>query len=179
VITQCFKCYQYGHVGHRCRNTQRCGFCAAPGHATNDCIGKEDCTKHQCVLCHGNHPSWAKECPVRAKQAEAAKLAYINRPAQYQATSSPVRRHQQITAPPLNNEANQASQTSQDEPVITAVIDHPLEDWQEPWIEVNHKRTPSLRSTSVPPAKRLRGRPVGSTRASKNTRDIRTFAATQ
>ena len=88
VITQCFKCYQYGHIGHRCRNTQRCGFCAAPGHATNDCLGKEDNERHICVSCYGNHPSWARECPVRAKHAESAKLAYINRLAQYQDTSS-------------------------------------------------------------------------------------------
>ena len=184
VITQCFKCYQYGHIGHRCRNTQRCGFCAAPGHATNDCTGKEDCMKHLCVSCQGNHPSWARECPVRAKHAEAAKLAYINRPMQYQATSSFVRRHQQTTAPTPQNQAGQAgqassSQSSQDEPIITAATDHPLEDWQEPWIEVSHKRAPSPRSTSAPPAKRPRGRPFGSTRASKNTKDICTFTATQ
>jgi len=46
VITQCFQCYKYGHVGYRCHNLQRCGFCAALGHATNECIGKEDHTKH-------------------------------------------------------------------------------------------------------------------------------------
>ena len=138
-----------------------------------------------CVSCHRNHPSWARECPVRAKHAESAKLAYINRPAQYQATSSFVRRPQRTTAPTSpptsQNQANQAS-PSQDEPAISETIDHPLVVWQEPWIEVSHKRTPSPhspRSTSAPPAKRPQGRPAGSTKASKNNIDIRTFAATQ
>jgi hypothetical protein len=116
VITQCFKCYQYGHTGQRCRNTQRCGFCAAPGHATNDCIGKEDCTKHLCVSCQGNHTSWARECLVRAKHAEAAKLAYINRPARYQVNLSSVRK---LGNPQQTPQASQASQAQPEEPQRT------------------------------------------------------------
>jgi hypothetical protein len=55
VVTQCFKCYKYRHVGHNCRNTQRCGHCAALGHASNDSLGKDDRTKYQCVNCRGKH----------------------------------------------------------------------------------------------------------------------------
>jgi len=84
VVTQCFKCYRYGHVGHNCHNTQRCGVCAAPGHVTNDCLGKEDRTKHQCVNCQGKHQSWARECPERKKQTTAAQEAYSTRPVRYQ-----------------------------------------------------------------------------------------------
>ena len=96
VITQCFKCYQYRHIGQRCCNIQRCGFCAAPGHATNNCIGKDDCTKHQCVSCQRNHPSWARECLIQAKHAEMAKLAYINRPARYQVNQSSIQKVQPV-----------------------------------------------------------------------------------
>jgi hypothetical protein len=84
VVTQCFKCYKYGHVGHNCRNTQRCGHCAAPGHASNDCLGKEDRTKYQCVNCRGKYQSWARECPERKKQTAAAQEAYNQRPVRYQ-----------------------------------------------------------------------------------------------
>jgi hypothetical protein len=44
-VTQCFQCYQYGHLARMCRNTPRCGFCAGPSHATNDCMVKEDSSK--------------------------------------------------------------------------------------------------------------------------------------
>jgi hypothetical protein len=45
-ITQCFNCYQYGHLAKMCRNIQQCGFCAGANHATNDCMKKEDGTLH-------------------------------------------------------------------------------------------------------------------------------------
>jgi hypothetical protein len=134
------------------------------------------------VLCQGNHPSWARECLVQAKHAESAKLAYINWPAHYQASSSSsFVRKAQPENPQGTPQASQTNQASQDEPIITAVIDHPLEDWQQPWVEVSHKRTPSPqspRSTSAPLAKRLWRRPVRITKASKNIIDICTFAAT-
>jgi hypothetical protein len=161
IITQCFRCYQYKHVGHKCHNLQRCGFCAAPGHATNECLGKEDRTKHRCILCKENHPAWARECRERIKQAEVAKLAYNTRPVRYQANPGFVRQTQfQFGSQSLSG--NSLEQST-----------------EEPWIEVGSKRTFSQRRTSVPPAKRPRGRPLGSTRASRNTEDIRTFASTQ
>lgn len=177
VITQCFKCYQYGHVSHKCHNLQRCGFCAGTGHATNDCLGREDCTKHQCVQCKGNHPSWARECLVRGQHAEAAQAAYNTRPVRYQASTGPARQIQTPVGPSQRAKAQETARTSTTttEPLRAAAVDHPLEDWQEPWIEVNRKRTPSPRNASAPPAKR-RGRPIGSTKASKNTKDIRTFS---
>jgi hypothetical protein len=176
VITQCFKCYQYGHVSQKCHNLQRCGFCAGTGHATNDCLGREDSTKHRCVQCKGNHPSWARECLVRGQHAEAAQVAYSNRPVRYQASTGPVRRIQTAVGPSQQTKAQETARTTNTtEALITTVIDHPLEKWQEPWIEVNRKRTPSPRSASAPPAKR-RGRPIGSTKASRNTKDIRTYS---
>jgi hypothetical protein len=50
VVTQCFKCYQYRYVARVYQNLQCCRYCAAPGHATNDCLGKEDQSKY----CTGN-----------------------------------------------------------------------------------------------------------------------------
>lgn len=79
LITQCFRCYQYGHVARMCRNNSQCGFCGGMSHATDDCMSKEDKAKHRCVPCGtaaAKHPSWDRNCLVRMKQAESAKLAY-------------------------------------------------------------------------------------------------------
>ena len=57
VITQCFRCYNYRHKAGKCRNTQRCGFCGSLGHATNNCIGKEDTGMYRCIPCRGKHNS--------------------------------------------------------------------------------------------------------------------------
>ena len=180
IVTQCFKCYQYKHVGQKCHNLQRCGFCAGTGHATNDCLGRDDRTKHQCVSCKGNHPAWARECPVRAKHVEAAQAAYNTRPVRYQQASQKPMQHPRVLARPRPASTQENTRTSlPDEPRVTAATDNPLEDWQQPWIEVSHKRANSPHGASDLPAKRQRGRPLGSTRASKNTKDIRTFAATQ
>ena len=97
VITQCFKYYQYRHVGHKCYNTQRCGFCAALGHNTNDCLGKEEKTMHYYAVYKGNHPSWARECPVRVKQAELAKAAYNTRLVRYQTSLGFLQQPRQYT----------------------------------------------------------------------------------
>jgi hypothetical protein len=56
--------------------------------------------------------------------------------------------------------------------------------YERPWQIVGPKRlfSPRLRSSQGPSetqAKRPRGRPIGSTKASRNTKDIRTFASTQ
>jgi hypothetical protein len=45
-VTQCFNCYQYGYTAHMCSNIAKCGFCAAPGHITNNCPVKTDPAKY-------------------------------------------------------------------------------------------------------------------------------------
>jgi hypothetical protein len=166
MVTQCFKCYQYGHVGHNCRNTQRCGVCAAPGHATDDCLGKEDRTKHQCVNCRGKHQSWARECPERKKQTVAAQEAYSTRLVRYQVGAElPIqtRRTFIFDSPPPAPAAAPA-------PPAPTVED----ESEEQWTQVGSRRMASSPQAG-PPGKRRRGpgRPLGSTKASKGTGDIR------
>lgn len=84
IVTQCFKCFKYGHIARMCRGTQRYGACGAPGHTTEECTGKEDRTKHRCISCRGNHQSWHSDCPVRKAQVIRSQEAYHNRPTRYQ-----------------------------------------------------------------------------------------------
>ena len=70
-----------------CRNTPRCGFYAAPNHATIDCIVKEDSSKHRCAPCRSlaaQHAAWDYNCPVRTRHTELAKLAYSTRATLFQ-----------------------------------------------------------------------------------------------
>jgi hypothetical protein len=85
--TQCFKCFKYGHVARACGNTARCGFCAAPGHDTNDCLQKNNSAEHRCAVCaspEARHKAWAPNCPERQKQVARARLAYSQRPSHFQ-----------------------------------------------------------------------------------------------
>ena len=144
-----------------CRNTARCGFCAALGHATKDCTASEDRENHQCVTCTGNHPSWARECTVRQRQIEAANLAYKLRPTRYQV------RQPQPTVQPAAGE----------QPATNQPIAQPTQEDSE-W-NVVQRRTATHQTASEPLAKRLRGRPLGSTKAAKNNKDIHSYPSTQ
>jgi hypothetical protein len=160
VVTQCFKCYKYGHAGHNCRNTQRCGVCAAPGHVTNDCLGKEDRTKHQCVNCRGKHQSWARECPERKKQTAAALEAYSTRPVRYQVGAEL----------PVQTKRTFIFDSAPAPPPAPTVE----EEGDDQWIPVGSRRTASSPQAG-PPEQRRKGprRLLGSTNASKGTKDIR------
>ena len=74
-MTQCFKCYHYGHVGKACNRPQSCGFCSGP-HVTDSCPDK-DPKNNKCATCKGNHPAWARTCKVR--RAEIEKSIAIKR----------------------------------------------------------------------------------------------------
>ena len=87
LVTQCFKCFSYGHVAKMYQNTLRCGICAALGHTALNCLRSEDRTKFRCIPCSGNYVSWSPECPKRKKRKEAAKAAYNNRPTHFQETT--------------------------------------------------------------------------------------------
>jgi hypothetical protein len=85
-VTQCFRCYAYGHTAKHCQSIVRCGFCAAAGHKSNDCPKQEDPQAHRCAICKGGpkHTAWARECPVRRARVEEARQAYLSRPVRFQ-----------------------------------------------------------------------------------------------
>jgi len=69
-ITQCFKCYGYGHRAQQCRHEHKCGKCTGT-HETNSCTNN----KIKCVNCEENHQAWRHDCPKRV--AESRRLAEI------------------------------------------------------------------------------------------------------
>jgi hypothetical protein len=90
-VTQCFRCYTYGHMAKHCQRVVRCGFCAAAGHKSNDCPKQGDPQAYRCAACKGNpkHTAWARECPTRQAQVADARQAYLSRPAQFQVHTKP------------------------------------------------------------------------------------------
>ena len=72
-LTQCYKCFQYGHRATYCKHKEKCGNCGAENHRTNDCKSAE----HTCCRCKGNHQAWSLECPDRA--AEQARLEQLRK----------------------------------------------------------------------------------------------------
>jgi hypothetical protein len=69
-ITQCFKCYGYGHRAQQCKSDQKCRKCRG-NHETNGCTNN----KIECVNCRENHQAWRHDCPKRV--AESRRLADI------------------------------------------------------------------------------------------------------
>ena len=83
IVTQCFQCYLYRHKARKCRNTRQCRFYRAIGHATNECIGKNDVGLYKCVPCQGWHKLQSRDCLVYKKHIEATQAAYNQRLARY------------------------------------------------------------------------------------------------
>jgi len=74
-IKQCFRCYNYGHIGTQCNTSQFCGYCAEQ-HETKHCQqkGVRDFTP-RCVVCKGAHTAWSNACPGRKKELERVERA--------------------------------------------------------------------------------------------------------
>jgi hypothetical protein len=184
-----------------CRNIQRCGFCAGANHVTNDCIKKEDNTQHQCTVCSSRdakHTAWHRECPARKAQVEAAKIAYNTRPNLFQerpnrtsiTSNIPLPVHKQIQIPitgqyipgtivPNPTQDIQEGIAPEAEMTFPPTAPEPAQRPRNP-LNRNPKiaiePTESQRSTgSWRIVKKKKGRPLGTTKASRNTKDIREY----
>ncbi|KAF3484323.1 uncharacterized protein GIQ15_03647 [Arthroderma uncinatum] len=74
-VKQCFRCYNYGHIGTQCNAAQACGYCAEL-HETRNCKqkGAENFTP-RCTVCKGVHKAWSNACPARKKELERVEQA--------------------------------------------------------------------------------------------------------
>jgi hypothetical protein len=64
-ITQCYKCYGYGHRATNCKKKEKCGKCAEE-HPTTECMSNTP----KCVNCDGKHEAWHIECPTRSTEGK-------------------------------------------------------------------------------------------------------------
>ena len=70
--TQCYKCFEYGHVSDSCSNTEKCYICSSE-HSRDNCSGEK-----YCFHCEGNHsPNW-RNCPQYLLQKEIINTANNN-----------------------------------------------------------------------------------------------------
>lgn len=74
-VKQCFRCYNYGHIGTQCSASQTCGYCAEQ-HETKHCKqkGLEEFVP-RCTVCKGAHTAWSNACPARKKEMERVEQA--------------------------------------------------------------------------------------------------------
>lgn len=74
-IKQCFRCYNYGHIGTQCNASQVCGYCAEQ-HESKHCQqkGVEGFTP-RCAVCKGAHTAWSNACPARRKEMRRVEQA--------------------------------------------------------------------------------------------------------
>lgn len=74
-IKQCFRCYNYGHIGTQCHAAQTCGYCAEL-HETRHCKekGAEGFTP-RCAVCKDAHTAWSNACPARKKEMRRVEEA--------------------------------------------------------------------------------------------------------
>jgi len=64
-ITQCCKCYDYGHRASQCHHhKQKCSNCGTHSYDVTECTTIDP----SCALCHGDHHPWAKTCPERVAE---------------------------------------------------------------------------------------------------------------
>jgi hypothetical protein len=130
-VTQCFRCYKYGHTQRMCTASSRCGVCSQLGHKEEDCQVREDQTKWRCTNCpqgHNNHTSWSHKCPIRQQKQHDARKAYQERPYRFQESSSPKstpNRSPIASSPPTSSSTSAEGQ----EPAPTQEI--PDDIWEE------------------------------------------------
>ncbi|KAF3492133.1 uncharacterized protein GIQ15_01650 [Arthroderma uncinatum] len=112
-VKQCFRCYNYGHIGTQCNAAQACGYCAEL-HETRNCNqkGAENFTP-RCTVCKGAHKAWSNACPARKKEMERVEQAKQTRNTYWHAVS---------TDKPPKNDRSRAKQRPTSNPTSSEVV---------------------------------------------------------
>ncbi|OWT43401.1 hypothetical protein VFPPC_18544 [Pochonia chlamydosporia 170] len=78
-IKQCFRCYNYGHIGTQCNASQVCGYCTGQ-HETKHCQRKGvEGFAPRCAVCKDAHTAWTNACPARRKEMQRVEQAKQSR----------------------------------------------------------------------------------------------------
>jgi hypothetical protein len=67
-ITQCYKCYKFGHLAKHCKSKQKCGNCGNEDHDIANCTNDT-----KCAGCGDSHRAWHIECIERDKEGNRLK----------------------------------------------------------------------------------------------------------
>ncbi len=97
TLTQCYRCYHYGHTAKTCKGRRNCGNCAKK-YASNNCPTSKNPTTSFCCNCKGKQIAWSRLCPERAAQASRAAATYAARPSLYKI---PAKLSSETSCPPL------------------------------------------------------------------------------
>ena len=147
-ITQCFRCFSYGHFTNQCKAPNiKCSSCSGAHHFTQ-CTATKLC----CPMCGGEHKAIAMACPKRREQ-----LASLKEKAKVPSTSTPTTTstpEQSSREPPAysttsdSSNANNPSHSSSTNPLLTQ---NPLGQWANRLSpKHNNNPPPTLSSSSLP-----------------------------
>lgn len=78
-VKQCFRCYNYGHIGTQCNASQTCGYCGEQ-HESKHCSRKGvEGFAPRCAVCKDSHTAWSNACPARKKELQRVEQAKESR----------------------------------------------------------------------------------------------------
>lgn len=92
-LTQCFKCYKFGHIAAHCKAEARCGGCGAAAHERGGKEGENQCPQKKtdgtfalmsCCNCGEKHTAWDRRCKVAVQEKKRIQAAYAVRPRQFE-----------------------------------------------------------------------------------------------
>lgn len=75
IITQCRRCYAWGHRSAACKARRRCAACGENNHLRADCPLRLDFHNRRCFACGGNHWVSYAGCPERRKEEQRVRDA--------------------------------------------------------------------------------------------------------
>lgn len=92
IMTQCFNCQKYGHIGKSCQNPVACGHCVG-GHQSKEYTLETSTSQYwRCAVCSKKgHEAWFTTCKIRKAEKRKTELAMQNRALLYLIAPAPFR----------------------------------------------------------------------------------------
>lgn len=79
LVTRCFQCQMYGHIGKYCKGKKICGHCGEEGHSIESCKNKKKaprCASYRRFGKDDQHSVKDQTCPAYARSVEAELKKY-------------------------------------------------------------------------------------------------------